>query len=395
LINRFPDFERQSSMNAIRLDQTTAANSAPTWVQVARAGNFKGYGGGGFTFDRATFERIVGNFHRHPAYARGASDVVPWDFHHASEANPSDVATVGAPAQGWVRELEVRQGQGGAELWALTRWLEPARSYIKAGRYRWASVVVDFGARDPESGDKLGPTLVSVAITNNPFIEGMSPLVAADKRGQVLRALNDEDMSSEQLDRRLAAIAPDPDSPAVFRPRISAAAALYGVADPYAMQAATATSTSGPARVAASNDARILGTLRRTGPSSTRSARIQCSTRLDGSVFDLPERLDYTTIRENLQGMVGLDGAPLSEAELNERLMALLDLLQEMGIAELQRRSAHGPLILASAYGGRNRTEAVTRMLLATRPEMRRLDYDALHIEAAKFLREHGPERVV
>ncbi len=158
------------------------------WVQVTAEGDFKGYPGGRFKFDRPTFDTIVANFHKHPSYNAGSTDVVPWDFHHASEFSPSDgtIPVSGAPAQGWVRELEVRNGPDGeAQLWALTRWLEPARSYIKDGRYKWASVVVDFGARNAETNEKLGPTLVSVAITNNPFVEGMAPLVAASKDRRV------------------------------------------------------------------------------------------------------------------------------------------------------------------------------------------------------------------
>lgn len=163
-------------------DAASAAQSV--WVQVTAEGDFRGYPGGRFKFDKATFEVIVQNFHNHPAYSAGNTDVVPWDFHHASEFAPSEgtIPTLGAPAQGWVQELEIRtSATGEAQLWAKTRWLEPARSYIKDGRYKWASVVVDFGARDAESNEKLGPTLVSVAITNNPFVEGMAPLVAASK----------------------------------------------------------------------------------------------------------------------------------------------------------------------------------------------------------------------
>jgi hypothetical protein len=165
------------------------AEVAPVWVQVTAEGDFRGYSGGRFKFDRATFDTIIANFHNHPSYVAGAdgvgiADVVPWDFHHASEYAPTEgtIPATGAPAQGWVRELAVRQGPDGDELWALTRWLEPARSYIKAGQYKWASVVVDFGTRDPRSGEKVGATLVSVAITNNPFVEGMAPLVAASRQ---------------------------------------------------------------------------------------------------------------------------------------------------------------------------------------------------------------------
>ncbi len=179
-------------------EASTPAVPAPAvWVQVTSAGDFKGYPGGRFAFDKTTFETIVANFRKHPAYMAGAdgmgtADVVPWDFHHASEFPPSEgtIPTLGAPAQGWIRELAIREGADGSELWALTRWLEPARSYIKNGQYKWASVVVDFAARDAETNEKLGPTLISVAITNNPFVEGMAPLIAAERGGRRVAAGN-------------------------------------------------------------------------------------------------------------------------------------------------------------------------------------------------------------
>lgn len=156
---------------------------APVWVHVATEGEYRGYGGGDtpFTFTRQTFETAKRNFEAHPSYD-GTRGVVAWDFHHASEmpATSGNIAALGAPAQGWISKLDVRAGADGkAQLWALTKWLEPARSYIKEGRYQWASVSMVLDAIDPVSGRRLGPTLTSVAITNQPFIEGMQPLAAS------------------------------------------------------------------------------------------------------------------------------------------------------------------------------------------------------------------------
>lgn len=155
---------------------------APVWVQVASGGVYKGYAGGAFEFNASIFAQIVRNFRKHPSYRDGAADVIPWDFNHASAAFAGDgsIPLTGTPAQGWVRELDVRAGADGrAQLWAFTRWLEPARSYVKEGRYKWASVVVGFDVRDQISGANIGAVLESIALTNNPFIEGMQPLAAS------------------------------------------------------------------------------------------------------------------------------------------------------------------------------------------------------------------------
>lgn len=199
------EFKRQHRLSRRDLDNTVVLapvkvlfeESSPTeeqparsWGQVASAGTFKGYMGGAveFTFDEQIFNKIVANFRNHPSYIAGAdgygsANVIPWDFHHASEMSPTDgtVPSSGAPAQGWIQELAVRRGPKGAELWALTNWLEPARTYIKEGRYQWASVSVVFDAVDAITGMNIGPLLTSVALTNQPFIEGMQKL-AAERR---------------------------------------------------------------------------------------------------------------------------------------------------------------------------------------------------------------------
>ena len=197
----------------------TAAASigdAPVWQQVATAGTFKGYRGGEleFTFDKALFDRVVANFRRSPNYrvdanGVGNNDVIAWDFHHASEMHATEgtIPISGTPAQGWIQELAVRQGQDGkVALWALTRWLEPARSYVKEGRYKWASVSVVFDAVDAISGQVVGPLLTSVALTNQPFIEGMQSLAAdrqAAGRKQVLNMYVERADSPEQAMEQL------------------------------------------------------------------------------------------------------------------------------------------------------------------------------------------------
>lgn len=152
---------------------------APVWVQVAAEGQYDGYSGGGFAFTLQTFESAIRNFQAHPSYD-GKTGIVAWDFHHASEMPAATVGRDGAPAQGWILNLQTRRNASGkVTLWALTRWLEPARTYIKEGRYQWASVSMLLDGIDPVSGRHVGPVLTSVAITNQPFIEGMQPLAAS------------------------------------------------------------------------------------------------------------------------------------------------------------------------------------------------------------------------
>ncbi len=174
---------------AVRLDAALADTDAAMWVQVAREGNFKGYAGGAspFRFTRADLTAMVRNVQSHPSFERGPTGdpvglVIPWDYNHASEQDPTlgDLPVSGAPAQAWTLDLEIRQGSHGFfELWALTQFLEPARTYVRSSMYQWASVAVTFNAINPVSGEDQGALITSIALTNTPFIEGMQKLVAS------------------------------------------------------------------------------------------------------------------------------------------------------------------------------------------------------------------------
>lgn len=171
---------------------------ACVWNVVAYEGDFSGHPAGAFRFTRETFTQIVENFRRDPRFSARASlppvesatpeqiacggyDVVQWDFHHASEmpAASGNIAAAGTPAQGWVLDLKIGEHEGKCALLALSRFLEPARGYIRAGQYRWCSVSVWFGAPDPVTGKDQGAVLTSIAITNNPFLQGLPALRAS------------------------------------------------------------------------------------------------------------------------------------------------------------------------------------------------------------------------
>lgn len=172
----------------VALEGTFDEGDGPKWVQVTREGNFPGYMGGTqpFAFTRKDLDDMVANLKTHPSYklegGQPTGRVIPWDFNHASEyeATSGDLPLSGAPAQGWTLDMEVRNGADGkAELWALTQFLEPAKTYVKTGAYQWASVAVAFNAVHPETARNVGALVTSIALTNTPFVEGMEQLVAS------------------------------------------------------------------------------------------------------------------------------------------------------------------------------------------------------------------------
>ncbi len=172
---------------------TEAAADSPVWMQIAKEGKYKGHADfPEVDFTRPVLEAVVTNFRKHPSYKAGADGVgiepvVPFDYEHASELDPTSgsIPVNGAPAPAWVLELDVRNAEDGtAELWALAKLGTKAREQIKAGEYRWTSVAVWRNAVHPVTGDPVGPVLTSVAFTNHPFIQGMQAIAATARGGQ-------------------------------------------------------------------------------------------------------------------------------------------------------------------------------------------------------------------
>lgn len=172
----------------VALDVVTDGEG-PKWNMLAYTGEFMGYRGGEqpFAFTVDHFNAMVANFRAHPAYCSdalgvGCGQVVPFDFDHASELYPADgsMPVTGCPAQGWVLELECRpSANGGFELWGLCDFHEPAKTYVREGRYRWVSIACAFESVDPVSGQQQGCLLTSVALTNRPFLQGLPQIAAA------------------------------------------------------------------------------------------------------------------------------------------------------------------------------------------------------------------------
>lgn len=139
---------------------------------------------------REVFQTIVDNFHKNPAFKTGpdglgCARVIPWDYEHASEIAKMNgtIPPGGCPSESWSWDLAIRDGEDGkAQLWSLTELLEPARTQIAQGKIQRCSVAVSPKSIDPVSGKDQGPTLTSIAFTNDPFIQGMEPLMAATKR---------------------------------------------------------------------------------------------------------------------------------------------------------------------------------------------------------------------
>ncbi|WP_394847391.1 phage protease [Pendulispora brunnea] len=145
--------------------------AGPVWIQVARTGSFRGHHAGPFELNEKVFSEIIRNF-------KEAKQPIPIDFEHASESDPTsgEIPTKGAPAQGWIHDLRIENGN----LYGLVEWGELAKQYIRAGQYRYFSPAIRFNSRDRISGEPIGARMTTGALTNLPYLPHMQRLVARD-----------------------------------------------------------------------------------------------------------------------------------------------------------------------------------------------------------------------
>ena len=158
-----------------------ADDALPVWNQLAKIGQWAGHPSGRFQITAKEIGEIVRNFRA------TENRKIPIDFEHASEADPTEgsIPTDGAPAQGWIIDL---QDRGDAGLWGLVEWLPKAREYVRSKQYRFFSPAIRFNSRDRVTAANIGARMTSGALTNNPFLDGMAEMAASDKESTVLAA---------------------------------------------------------------------------------------------------------------------------------------------------------------------------------------------------------------
>lgn len=157
---------RGKSVVSLRAKIPLLAEGAPeSWVEMAYESEWKGHPSGEFAFTREALDAIVARFD-------ADENPLPVTYGHPDHGTGQPI-----PAAGWIRQLEVRDGIDGAELWGRVEWTAPAADLIRAGSYRFCSVVVDFAPIDRASGEPAGlAEMYELGLTNSPFLPGMTPI---------------------------------------------------------------------------------------------------------------------------------------------------------------------------------------------------------------------------
>lgn len=150
-------------------------------ANIARVGVFKGYRDGEFTLDRNLFDRLISNFQAEKSAApvyRGHADL---------GLTPKGEEPIAA---GWILALERK----GDSLWAKVELTEELASEIKAGNFRYTSIFVRTENTHRETGKEIGPRLVSLAITNQPFIDGLVELSLSQRNTEKVATYSTKDI---------------------------------------------------------------------------------------------------------------------------------------------------------------------------------------------------------
>lgn len=121
---------------------------------------------GAFTVDGESAADVVA------AFNTGGNDL-PIDYEHQTLGGEFTSPDGRAPAAGWIKSLEIADGQG---IYAMVEWTERGKAVLAAKEYRYLSPVA---LVDRETMRMVA--LHSAALTNKPAIPALRPIVNADR----------------------------------------------------------------------------------------------------------------------------------------------------------------------------------------------------------------------
>jgi phage I-like protein len=130
--------------------QLPTDGALPDWLPLVPAGRFVGRDKRSWINDQPT--QVV-------AYNRSLNREVVWDQEHATELKAPKGEP--APAVGWIKELDVREGQ----IWGRVEWNAEGESLIREKKYKYYSPAIICDANNRVHG------ISSVGLTNKHNLE--------------------------------------------------------------------------------------------------------------------------------------------------------------------------------------------------------------------------------
>lgn len=133
--------------------------------KLAKVGEWKGHKQGSFKLELKDLEEIKKNFDN-----TELDGVI--DLDHATLFYGT------GEAYGWIKELEVKDD---VLYVSKVEWLDHGLEVLQSKKYKYISPVLEENTIDPVTGNNIGWTLHSAAITNRPFLEDLGEVIANNK----------------------------------------------------------------------------------------------------------------------------------------------------------------------------------------------------------------------
>ncbi len=151
-------------------EKTISDKSTPIVVHVARTGVFKGYRDGEIELTTDMFDNAIENFN-------AEKNPLPVYKGHADVAASMIDSPYEPECEGWILGLS----RDGDDLYAMVEFSEDMQELIKAGKYKFSSIYMKPEELDRETGEDIGYRMVSLAITNQPFLDGLKAISLSNK----------------------------------------------------------------------------------------------------------------------------------------------------------------------------------------------------------------------
>jgi len=183
---RFPPIEikfDEQLRSVLERNTNTENVRVPDRVQLLRVGTFHHAQFGEIKVTESMLHRMRDNFEKK---VRGIDLAI--DYKHDSEAE----------AAGWIRNLELHEGEKGLELWAVVDWTAKGEKKLHEKEFRYLSADFAMDYKDNESLISFGPTLFGAGLTNRPVVKNMQAAVALMETKET--EMKKEEMSEELME---------------------------------------------------------------------------------------------------------------------------------------------------------------------------------------------------
>lgn len=140
------------------------AEDGLTRIPIIRIGNWDKDGVGKFAITAKMVDQMRVNFNA----LKSQGLEIPFGYEHTQEF-PEVAQGQPIPAAGWLKRLEDKPDSDGV-VWGWAELTAKARQMISDKEYRYISPAFDFMGSDRRSGKSIGAELLSIALTNRPFL---------------------------------------------------------------------------------------------------------------------------------------------------------------------------------------------------------------------------------